>query len=88
MTSPQRREGDVYFDDKTTRSVDYGLGIEHIDLDGGDSVWLGHGGRLPGYRSVMAVHLDTSDVVVIVTNQQHLDLVQFARDYLNGNETR
>ena len=36
MTASQRIDGDVFFDDKSSRSVDYGLGIEIIDLDGGD----------------------------------------------------
>jgi D-alanyl-D-alanine carboxypeptidase len=62
------------------QSTYYGLGMELIDLVD-DPVWLGHGGGIPGYRSIMALHPDTGDVVVVVTNNDVLDPAEFARKF-------
>ena len=63
------------------QSTYYGLGIEIMDLDG-DPVWLGHGGGIPGYRSIMALHPGTSDLIVVVTNNEELDPAEFVREFL------
>ncbi len=62
---------------------DYGLGIETLDI-GGATTWLGHGGSIIGYHSIMAVDPETGDVLVIVTNNETLDPAGFARRFLGS----
>jgi D-alanyl-D-alanine carboxypeptidase len=61
----------------------YGLGIEVMDLEE-ESAWLGHGGAIPGYRSIMAAHPATGQLFVIVTNNELLDPAELVRQFLSS----
>jgi D-alanyl-D-alanine carboxypeptidase len=63
------------------QAVFYGLGLEIMDLDG-QSTRLGHGGAIAGYRSIMAVHPETGEILIMVANNELLDVAEFARELL------
>jgi D-alanyl-D-alanine carboxypeptidase len=63
------------------QTVYYGLGMEIMDLDG-SSTWFGHGGAIAGYRSIMAAHPETGEILIMVANNELLDVAEFARELL------
>jgi len=64
-----------------TQAGFYGLGMEIMDLDT-ESTWLGHGGAIAGYRSIMAVARETGEVIIVVSNNQQIEVADFVRELL------